>query len=169
VFTFPADFILIAAMNPCPCGYYPNTSKCTCLPNEISKYQHKISGPVMDRIDLFVEMSPVDYDSLSLQKAEEASGHIAKRVMKAHQIQQARYKDLTISYNSQLTPELISKYCNTDSQSKAMLKNIYQSLDLSSRAYHRILKIARTIADMEGSDEIILNHVVEALSFRTGT
>jgi len=166
VFSFPAEFILIAAMNPCPCGYFPNQNKCRCLPSEIDRYQSKISGPILSRIDLFIEMNPNSYEKMVQSKIEESSSEILKRVIKAHNIQRKRYEKLNIDYNSQLNVDLIKVYCKLEPVAGDMMKQAYTSLNLSSRSYHRLLKVARTIADIEESDIILAKHLAEAIMFR---
>ena len=166
VFSFPAKFILVAAMNPCPCGYFPNQNKCKCLPSEIDKYQGKISGPILSRIDLFIEMNPNSYEKMVLSKEEETSADILLRVTKAHKIQKERYEKLNIDYNSQLNVDQIKVYCKLDPVAQEMMKQAYTSLNLSSRSYHRLLKVARTIADIEESEQILSKHLAEAIMFR---
>lgn len=166
VFSFPADFILIAAMNPCPCGYYPNFDRCRCLPSEIDKYQNKISGPILNRIDLFVEMNPNSYSKMTMSGSEETSSEILKRVIKTHLIQKQRYKQLNINYNSQLNVDLIKEYCKLEPDAEVMMESAYERLNLSSRSYHRLLKVARTIADIDESESILAKHLAEAIMFR---
>lgn len=147
---YPANCMLIASMNPCPCGYYgSNEKECTCSSNEIDKYMHKISGPLLDRIDIQVEVQSVEYSKMVGEEKGESSKTIKERVNKARKIQQERYKKYKIYSNSELTPKLIEKYCNIDEDSKQILEKAFKKLNLSSRAYNRILKVARTIADLE--------------------
>ncbi len=167
VFTFPARFILIAAMNPCPCGFYPNLNKCQCLPSELARYQNKISGPILDRIDLHIEMTPISYEKISSDSLEESSCDVLSRVLVAREIQKQRYKDEKISYNSELTASTISNYCITSDSAKTLLENAYKSLGLSSRSYHRLLKVSRTIADLDSEEVINSIHVAEAVTFRS--
>jgi len=169
VFSFPANFMLVAAMNPCPCGYYPDRNRCTCLPIDIDRYQNKISGPINDRIDLHIELSSTSFDTLTSKKVSETSEMILERVTQCHAIQQRRYKNLTIDFNAQLTPELIDRYCPVEEGAKLLLMNAYKSMGLSSRGYHRLLKIARTIADMEEKEIIESKHIAKAIMFRTRT
>ncbi|WP_250278714.1 YifB family Mg chelatase-like AAA ATPase [[Clostridium] colinum] len=164
--TFPANIMLVAAMNPCPCGFYGYSDKCTCSQNTISKYLNKISGPLLDRIDIQVEASSVDYKELSLNNNNESSKDIKERVANAQKIQIKRYKNDNIYFNSQLTASLIEKYCKLGSDEKEILKGIFDKLQLSARAYHKILKISRTIADLEESENIAVSHIAEAVQLR---
>ncbi|MCI1959495.1 MAG: YifB family Mg chelatase-like AAA ATPase [Clostridia bacterium] len=165
--TYPADFMLVAAMNPCPCGYFGDGDKCRCTQNEIAKYRGKISGPLLDRIDIQVEVSAIKYDDLESSKKEESSEEIRKRVIKAHNIQLERYKNDGIQFNSQLTPPLIEKYCALGSKEKEIIKMAFDRLGLSARGYHKILKTARTVADLEGSENITSKHLLEVIQYRS--
>ena len=149
--TFPSDFMLVAAMNPCPCGYLGSGDKCHCTVNEIAKYQSKISGPLLDRIDLMVEMPAVGYEDLQSTASGESSTEIKKRVVKAHEIQLLRYKKEGIFFNAQLNAAQVEKYCVLGEAEQKLLKAAFSSMDLSARAYHKILKVARTAADLDGS------------------
>jgi len=169
VFSFPANFMLVAAMNPCPCGYYPDRNRCTCLPVDIDRYQHKISGPINDRIDLHIELSSTSFDTLTSKNLSETSETILERVIKCHEIQQRRYKNLMIDFNAQLTPELINRFCPVEVEGQRLLMNAYKAMGLSSRGYHRLLKIARTIADMDDKEVIESKHIAKAIMFRTRT
>lgn len=164
--TFPANLMLVAAMNPCPCGFYGYSDKCTCSQNSISKYLSKISGPLLDRIDIQVEASAVDYSDLSNTKNSEKSEDIKKRVVDAQKIQTTRYKYDGIYFNSQLTASLIEKYCVLGDAEKQILNSVFDKLNLSARAYHKILKIARTIADLDASENISVIHIAEAVQLR---
>ncbi|MBQ7266434.1 MAG: YifB family Mg chelatase-like AAA ATPase [Firmicutes bacterium] len=164
--TYPADFTLIASMNPCPCGYYGYSDKCTCTPNQISRYMAKISGPLLDRIDIQVEASAVDYKDLNTRAQGEKSEDIRKRVIKAHKIQLERYKNEKIFFNSQLSAAQIEKYCSVDEQGASLIKLAFDKFEFSARSYHKILKIARTIADLEGEKDILPKHISEALQLR---
>lgn len=164
--TYPADFMLVASMNPCPCGYYGYSDKCTCTPNKISRYMNKISGPLLDRIDIQVEAGPIDYKELSKDRQGESSAEIKKRVTRAHDIQKRRYKNEKIHFNSQLTPAAIEKYCPLGDIEKTVLRNAFDTLNLSARAYHKLLKLARTIADLDESENILVNHIAEAIQLR---
>ena len=157
-----------ASMNPCPCGYFGSKDKeCTCTPNSISKYMGKISGPLLDRIDICIEVSPVKYQKLDSSEKIETSEEIKKRVNKARKIQLERYKSNKILSNSELTPKLIEKYCTLDSKGKLILENAFNKLKLSARAYGRILKVARTIADLDESENIEIKHIAEAIQYRS--
>ena len=166
---FPANFMLVAAMNPCPCGYYNHPDReCVCKPGEVQKYLNKISGPLMDRIDLHVEVLPVPYNELSDTRRGEPSMEIRKRVIKARKIQELRFKDYPeIHSNAQMTTKLLQEYCVLDQRSQEALRNAMQRLGLSARAYDRILKVARTIADLDGSDQIQSGHLAEAINYRS--
>lgn len=165
--TFPSDFMLVAAMNPCPCGYLGSGNKCHCTVNEIAKYQSKISGPLLDRIDLMVEMPAVGYEDLQSTASGESSAEIKKRVVKAHEIQLQRYKKEGIFFNAQLNAAQVEKYCVLGEAEQKLLKAAFSSMDLSARAYHKILKVARTAADLDGSEEITVRHLAEVLQYRS--
>jgi magnesium chelatase family protein len=166
--TFPAKFILIGAMNPCPCGKLGDPQQpCTCLPAQVSKYQRKISGPLLDRIDLHIEVPRVTYEKLSSQKVAESSQSIRQRVQKAREIQQKRFLiEKGILTNSEITLEQIKKYCRIDLASQSLLKNAMGQLHLSARSYYRLLKLARTIADLVGIENIQSTHLAEAIQYR---
>lgn len=165
--TYPADFMLIASMNPCPCGYLGDGDRCRCTQGEIAKYNSKISGPLLDRIDIFAETPAVKYEDLDAKRCGESSASIKERVIKAQKIQLERYKDEGIYFNSQLSSSLIEKYCVLGDAEKRLLKGAFDRLNLSARAYHKILKVARTIADLEESESISVNHIAEAIQYRT--
>ena len=166
--TYPCDFMFVASMNPCPCGYYGSKDKeCTCTPQMISKYMGKISGPLLDRIDIQIEVTPVKYKKLDSGEHIETSKDIKKRVDKARQIQRDRYKEEKIYSNSQLTPKLIEKYCKLDKTGRDILQSAFEKLGLSARAYGRILKVARTIADLDDSENIEQKHIAEAIQYRS--
>ena len=163
--TYPSDFMLVAAMNPCPCGYLGDR-RCHCSAGDIAKYRKKISGPLMDRIDIYAGTPDVSYGELSGASSEESSADIKKRVSAARDIQLERYKNDGVLFNSRLSAPLIDKYCVLDSEAKELLKAAFDSLGLSARSYHKILKVSRTIADLEGSDVITSAHLSEALQYR---
>ncbi len=167
VLTYPCNFMLVASMNPCPCGYYGSDKECNCSSQTIKKYIGKISGPLLDRIDIQVEVSSVKYENLNSKNAEESSEEIRKRVEETRKIQLERYKEIEIFSNSELTPKLIEKYCKLDYKCKEILEKAFDKLGLSARAYGRILKVARTIADMEKSDNIKSMHLLEAIQYRS--
>ncbi len=164
--TFPSDFMLVAAMNPCPCGYLGCGDKCRCTAGEIAKYQGKISGPLLDRIDLMVEMPAVGYEDLESAPQGETSAQIRERVVKAHKIQLERYKDEGIFFNAQLNAAQMDTYCQLGDAERELLKKAFDSMDLSARAYHKILKVARTAADLDGGGPITMRHLAEVLQYR---
>lgn len=165
--TFPSDFMLTAAMNPCPCGYLGNSEKCHCSANEIMKYHRKISGPLLDRIDLMVEMPPVAYDDLDNTTPAESSASIKERVVRAHKIQLERFKNEGIYFNAQMDASQIEKYCQLLPKDKEILRSAFERMELSARAYHKILKLARTAADLSGEEQISLKHLLEVLQYRS--
>lgn len=166
--TYPCNFMFVASMNPCPCGYFGSKDKeCTCSTTSIEKYMGKISGPLLDRIDIQIEVSPVKYQKLEAEERAESSEAIKQRVNKARKIQQQRYKEVGIYANSQLTPKLVNKYCKLDKESKEILKSAFERLGLSARAHGRILKVARTIADLDGKENINSSHIAEAIQYRS--
>ena len=165
---YPANFMLIASMNPCPCGYYGSSEKeCTCSKNIIERYLGKISGPLLDRIDIHIEVKAVKYQKLQQDSIAEKSAVIKERVNKARNIQNERYKKEKIFSNSELTPKMIEKYCELNKSSKKLLEIAFEKLGLSARAYHKILKVARTIADLEGREKIEEKHIAEAIQYRS--
>ena len=166
--SYPANLMLIASMNPCPCGYYNHPTKaCVCSPGQVQKYLNKISGPLLDRIDIQIEIVPVPFDKISDQRQGEPSNIIRQRVIKARQIQERRYTEYTGIYcNAQMNSKLLAMYAQPDAKGLALLKNAMERLNLSARAYDRILKVARTIADLEGAEQILPNHLAEAISYR---
>ncbi len=166
---YPAGFMLIAAMNPCPCGYHNHPEKeCVCGPGTVQKYLNKISGPLLDRIDLHVEVTPVSYDELANHQPEEGSSEIRERVVKARLLQEKRYENAVgVHSNAQMSSKDIQSFCRLDETGSAILKSAMEKMGLSARAYDRILKVARTIADLDFSDEIKSNHLAEAIQFRS--
>ncbi len=166
---YPASFMLVASMNPCPCGYYNHPTKpCVCSPSQVQKYLNKISGPLLDRIDIQVEITPVPFDELTNATPSESSVAIRERVLRARQIQQQRFADEPgVHSNAQMTPRLLQKYAQLDERGKNMLQNAMDRLNLSARAYDRILKVARTIADLDGSPDIQSAHIAEAIGYRS--
>lgn len=165
-YTFPADFMLVAAMNPCPCGCYPNLERCTCTPAQIQAYLGKISQPFLDRIDLCVEAGRVDYENLTEQKKGEASAEIRMRVCRVRNLQKERYEGKKIRRNTQLEGELLKKYCALGTKEEAMMRQAFERFSLTARSYHRILRVARTIADLDGREKISEEHLSEALGYR---
>ena len=165
--TYPCNFMLVASMNPCPCGYYGSKEKeCTCSESQIAKYMSKISGPLLDRIDIQVKVNPVKYNKLSTEAEEETSEQIRKRVNNARKIQLERYRKFGIFSNAELTQSLINQYCNLDDKCQKIMENAFEKLKLSARAYTRILKVARTIADLANSNDIKAIHLAEAINYR---
>ena len=166
---FPANFMLVAAMNPCPCGYYNHpTKQCTCKPGQVETYLSRISGPLLDRIDLHIETFPIPYEELAQKKPGEKSVVVRERVVKARMIQVKRFADVPgIHCNAQMTAKMIQKYCDLDKQCGLLLKNAMERLGLSARARDRILKVSRTIADIDGSENIQPEHLAEAIQYRS--
>ena len=166
---YPASFMLLAAMNPCPCGYYNHPDKdCVCSPGTVQKYLNKISGPLLDRIDLHIEVVPISFDELAHHKAGEESSIIRNRVISAREIQHERFKDFKGIYNNaQMSTQMIHTYCQISDAGNKLLKTAMEKLKLSARAYDRILKVSRTIADLAGNEEIKIEYLAEAIHFRS--
>ena len=166
---YPASFMLISSMNPCPCGYYNHPEKdCMCPPGMVQKYLNKISGPLLDRIDLHVEVTPVSFTELSSKEKGESSNDIRKRVIESRDIQEKRYiEDEMVHSNAQMSSKQLQKFCNLDKESREMLKMAMEKLNLSARAYDRILKVSRTIADLSNSENIESQHIAEAIQYRS--
>lgn len=165
--TFPASFMLLAAMNPCPCGYYGDpTHDCTCSMSAITRYQQRISGPLMDRIDLHVEVPRVDYEKLSSDRLGEPSADIRERVERARELQRQRFAGTHLFTNADMGPKQVRQYCKLDEAGSTLIKSAMRQLGLSARAFHRILKVSRTIADLAGSERIATTHLAEALQYR---
>jgi magnesium chelatase family protein len=166
---YPASFMLIASMNPCPCGFYNHPDKdCICGPGIVQKYLSKISGPLLDRIDLHVEVTPVNFNELSSKQATEKSASIRERVIKARALQDLRFEKYnTIHYNAQMSPNMVRNICEINEAGKALIKKAMEKLGLSARAYDRILKVSRTIADLAEMETIELEHLAEAINFRS--
>lgn len=166
---YPASFMLVASMNPCPCGYYNHPEKeCVCSPGVVQKYLNRISGPLLDRIDIHVEVIPVPFDKLASAPPAESSAQIRERVVKARQIQEERFVPWAdVHCNAQMTSKLIRQFCVLDEAGTAILKTAMERLNLSARAYDRILKVSRTIADLEQSEKILPQHVAEAIQYRS--
>ncbi|MES2708640.1 MAG: YifB family Mg chelatase-like AAA ATPase [Verrucomicrobiota bacterium] len=166
--TFPARFMLVAAMNPCPCGYYGDPKReCRCNPMQITRYRQRISGPLLDRIDIHVEVPNVDYRQISSTAPEESSETIRQRVIAARTRQQERYRSVGLTSNSALTPRLMRQHCAIDSEASGLLENAMNNLNFSARAHDRILKVARTLADLAAVETITADHVLEAIQYRT--
>ena len=166
---YPASFMLVASMNPCPCGYYNHPTKaCVCSPGQVQKYLNKISGPLMDRIDLQIEVIPVPFEKMSDTQVAESSEQIRQRVIRARQLQELRYRDVQGVYcNAQMNSRMLAEYARPDEKGLALLKNAMNRLNLSARAYDRILKVARTIADLEGCESVRSEHLAEAIGYRS--
>ncbi len=167
-YTYPANVLFVASMNPCKCGYYGDLKhNCTCSPNDISRYVGKISGPLLDRIDIHIEVPAVEYDSLKSERPSESSAEIKKRINAARAVQLERFKNDGIYSNSQMTTAMLKKYCKLSNDAEDMLRIAFDSLGLSARAYDRILKVARTVADLDGANNIEMNHIAEAIQYRS--
>ena len=166
---FPANFMLIASMNPCPCGYYNHPEKeCVCGPGVVQKYLNKVSGPLLDRIDLHVEVTPVTFDQMIETRKAETSADIQPRVDKARQVQEARFADyIDVHSNAMMPPQMVKDICQISEAGRMLLKTAMERLGLSARAYDRILKVARTIADLAGTEEIQIQHLAEAIQYRS--
>lgn len=167
--TYPCSFTLIGAMNPCPCGFFGHpTKRCTCSPNAVAKYLGKISGPMLDRLDIHVEVPPVKYDELKDDgDSAETSAEIKARVDRARQIQNERYKNENITCNARLTPSMLKKYCVLTDDAEKILASAFKNMGLSGRAYDRLLKVSRTLADLEDSEKIETHHIAQAIQFRS--
>ena len=167
VYTYPADFILLAAMNPCRCGYYPDLSRCTCRKTDVLRYHSKLSGPLLDRIDLFVHVPETDFMDLTSDEPEESSETIRCRVMKAHQIQAERFSGKTYHFNGRIPAADLGKFCTLGETEKVFAKSCFEHLHMTARGYHRLLRIGRTIADLDGSGSILKRHLEEALFYKS--
>lgn len=166
--TFPADFQLIAACNPCPCGYYGDPEKeCTCTEHQVSRYLHKLGGPLLDRLDLQMNVNRVSFSELHYEGEEESSAVIRKRVMAAREIQSQRYRDLNIPNNAGLDRRYLETFCPLDKETSAVMERVFQRLHLSARGHDRVVKVARTIADLSGEKNICSEHILEAVRYRS--
>lgn len=164
---YPSRFMLVAAMNPCKCGYFGHPDHaCTCMPSAIDRYRQRISGPLLDRIDLHVEVAPVKYDELAAEQGGEPSAAIRLRVAAAREVQRQRYKGLGVACNAQLPSGLLRRFCRMAPAAQALLRSAFEKAGYSARAYDRILRVARTIADLDGAAAIGPQHVAEALQYR---
>jgi len=165
--TYPSRFLLVAAMNPCPCGYYGSKRReCTCTIQQIRKYRSKISGPILDRIDIQIKVPEIDYDKLSEKEVDLSSSRMREMVNAAVEIQKRRFKDTGINFNSQMNEKMLKEHCKIDEKTHLLLKTALEKFGMSLRSYSKILKIARTIADLEASDNIRQSHIKEAISYR---
>lgn len=166
-YEFPACLMLIGAMNPCPCGYYPDMNRCRCRPGDIARYQSRLSAPILDRIDLFAEVESVSYEELQGKSENTGTSQEMRRLVeRAAAMQKERYRDEKIRFNSELGPSQTDRYCTMDREGSSLLREIFEKLDLSARAYYRVLRVARTAADLEGSEIIRAEHISEAVSYR---
>ncbi|MBN1191479.1 MAG: YifB family Mg chelatase-like AAA ATPase [Dehalococcoidales bacterium] len=165
--TYPANFMMVGAMNPCPCGYYGDPYRpCTCSPGLVARYQHRISGPFADRVDIFVEVPHVEYEKLADDRPGEKSEKVRARVESAREVQRRRFNETRTGCNSEMTPAEVREYCRMDDAAQGLIKAAMKQLYLSARAFHRILKLSRTIADLEGCELIRSNHLAEAIQYR---
>ena len=166
--TYPSSFMLIGAMNPCPCGYYGHPGrKCICSKHQVEHYLNKISGPLLDRFDIHLEVAPVEFADLSSAEKEEPSASIRQRVQAARDIQNKRYEGTGITCNARITPEIIHEVCAMTDAAEKMLEGIFDKMGLSARAYEKILKVARTVADMDGAEVIDKAHIAQAVQYRS--
>ena len=164
---YPANFMLVGAMNPCPCGYYGDPLKqCTCTDSQVSRYGKRLSGPLIDRIDIFVDVPSVDYEKLTAPPDTDRSENVRARTERAREIQRARFAGSPLLTNSEMGPNEVHKFCQLDEQASAMMGSAMRQMHLSARVYHRILKLSRTIADLSNSDNIQVEHLAEALQYR---
>ncbi|MBO5487209.1 MAG: ATP-binding protein, partial [Eubacterium sp.] len=173
IVTYPANFMLVAAMNPCPCGYYPDRNKCRCTEVQVQKYMGHVSGPILDRIDLCVELQRLDVMKLQRnrkgkgeKKENENSAQLRRKVMSARKIQEKRFEGTKYQFNADIEASDIERFCRLGAEEQKFMEELYNTLQLSARAYHRILKVARTIADLAGEEEIKTEHLLEAAVFR---
>ena len=167
-YTYPSRFTLIAAMNPCPCGYFNHPKKtCTCTENAVHKYLNRISGPLLDRIDIHIEVPPVEYEELTAKSGEETSASIRRRVDAARAIQTARFKGTSVTCNAHIDSSMFEEVCAMDEKAERILKQAFDKLGMTARAYDRVLKVARTIADLDASDLIRAAHIAEAIQYRS--
>lgn len=166
-YVYPADFMLVGAMNPCPCGYYPDMERCRCTPYEIRRYLRRISGPILDRMDICVEAGPVEFRDIAGSKPSEGSAQMRERVMRARERQTARYEGTETRFNSDMKASDVERYCRLGRREERFMEKMFVSMHLSARGYHKILKVARTIADLEGSERIAQEHLAEAICYRS--
>lgn len=165
-FVYPADFMLVAAMNPCPCGFYPDRNKCSCSENEVKRYLNRISGPILDRIDVTVEAPRIDIKQLSAHMKNETTKTIKARVMEARCRQEKRYQNTRYRFNAELGAGDIREYCVLGMKEQELMEQVFHTMQLSARAYHKIIKVARTIADLDASENINEIHLSEAICYR---
>ena len=165
-YEFPADFMLVAAMNPCPCGYYPDRNRCNCSEDQVQRYLKRISKPILDRIDICVEAAPVAFEELRRKEKQEPSSKIRERVERGREIQKHRFRHTTIHFNSEMGTEMIEEFCKLTEEDEDFFKEIFFKKGYSARAYGKILKVARTIADLDASEKILHRHLCEAIGYR---
>ncbi len=165
-YTYPADFMLVGAMNPCPCGYYPDVRKCRCTPYEVKRYMNRISGPILDRMDICIEALPVEFQDVSAGKKGESSKTVRERVMRARERQKERFEGNGRQFNADMGRKDIDRYCVLGAKERRFMEKMFTAMQLSGRGYHKILKVARTIADLEDSDKIEETHLAEAICYR---
>lgn len=165
-FTYPANFMLVGALNPCPCGYYPDRNRCSCKEHEIHRYLNRISGPILDRVDICVEAAKIEIEDLVSKSQNETSGQIRERVMKARERQEYRFRETEYHFNSEISVKDMQKYCPLGNKEQQLMERIFRAMNLSARAYHRIIKVARTIADLAAADKISETHLSEAICLR---
>ena len=165
-FTFPADFVMVAAMNPCGCGYYPDLNRCHCTRLSINRYLSKVSQPLLDRIDICAEAPTLNFSMIHKPQDNESSEEIRKRVVKVHEIQQKRYKNYGFKFNSQIPSNLMDTFCHLSEEDSKYMEEMYEKYSMTARTYHKVLKVARTIADMDGADDINRIHLQEAVLYR---
>lgn len=166
-YTYPADFMLVGALNPCPCGYYPDRGRCRCSDKEIRRYLNHISGPILDRMDICVEAPKVAVEELNTTRSSnESSAAIRERILRARKIQEQRFHKTPLRFNADMGPAQIRRYCAVGTRERSLLERIFHTMDLSARAYHRIIKVARTIADLDGAERINEAHITEAACYR---
>ena len=166
VYTFPADFMLVGAMNPCPCGHYPDMARCRCAPYEVRRYLGRVSGPILDRIDICVEVEALRFRDMIEKPAGESSAQIRERVLAARKMQSDRFAGTKLRFNTDMGVADVEKYCRLEEQERNYMARMFSVMRLSARWYHRILKVARTIADLEGSTGIMEEHLAEAICYR---
>ncbi|MDE7259270.1 MAG: YifB family Mg chelatase-like AAA ATPase, partial [Lachnospiraceae bacterium] len=165
-YVYPADFMLVGAMNPCPCGYYPDMGRCRCTPSEVRRYLRRVSGPVLDRMDICVQAQPVEYHHIAEPAAGENSARIRARVMRARTIQTERFQDTGLRFNSDMKAGDVERYCELGGKEQRFMEQMFTAMQLSARGYHKILKVARTIADLAGCEQIGEEHLAEAVCYR---
>ena len=168
IYTYPADFMLVCAMNPCPCGYYPDKNKCTCSETDIRRYLGRISGPILDRIDIVTEATPVTIQDFHQKHTGETTETIRKRVMAARKLQKIRYQGTSYHFNGELSGREVEKFCPLGNKEKKFLEQVAESGQMSARAYHKVIKLARTIADLAGEETIATSHLSEAVCYNSG-